>query len=475
MSGASGLRPHDHGSVGQGGSLATTSAFANPMTTIDDIIIGGASGAATRLAKGTDGQTLTVDPVTHHIVWATPSAGMTNPMTTLDDIIVGGASGTPARLAKGSNGYVVGIDPATQHVAYLDAAGPTDLVTGDSRDFLAGIGSWTATGGTLTDQNDNTHPWPINNAHNAKWVTTADGQYVSLTITGTFLSGHRYDAMLAVMVEESAVSNYTVTLGDQGASDTQFARSTSAASGEAWNGGRYVTWVVRWHAAADRTAVTLRLTRGYVGSSPAVANSGTLTFHVGHADVAEVKPSDGTGLALVTTPRTNAAAPQSGMGLYFEPGTQTSRLSIGGKFNGGVGFDRSSTYLEDPSGTSAMYVGRTFGQLYIGASSTGSLTESGMNIEVGADFVGLYISEKSATAIQIYPDSSSGYDVEFRERNATKNFQFTTSAGDTSIPSYGRLRKLAAAPGSPTEGDAYYDTVLHKTFTYDGTTWQAHW
>lgn len=46
--------------------------FDNPMTTQDDLIIGGASGAPTRFAKGTDGQRLTVDPVTHHLIWSDP-------------------------------------------------------------------------------------------------------------------------------------------------------------------------------------------------------------------------------------------------------------------------------------------------------------------------------------------------------------------------------------------------------------------
>lgn len=48
---------------------------ARVMTTQDDLIVGGASGAAARLGKGTDGQVLTVDPTTHHLVWATPSGG----------------------------------------------------------------------------------------------------------------------------------------------------------------------------------------------------------------------------------------------------------------------------------------------------------------------------------------------------------------------------------------------------------------
>lgn len=44
--------------------------FANPMTTAGDLIKGGASGVASRLAKGTDGQVLTM--VAGAIAWADP-------------------------------------------------------------------------------------------------------------------------------------------------------------------------------------------------------------------------------------------------------------------------------------------------------------------------------------------------------------------------------------------------------------------
>lgn len=37
------------------------------------------------------------------------------------------------------------------------------------------------------------------------------------------------------------------------------------------------------------------------------------------------------------------------------------------------------------------------------------------------------------------------------------------------------LPKLAAAPSSPVAGMVYYDTTTDKSYTYDGTTWQAHW
>lgn len=34
---------------------------------------------------------------------------------------------------------------------------------------------------------------------------------------------------------------------------------------------------------------------------------------------------------------------------------------------------------------------------------------------------------------------------------------------------------LAAAPGAPFEGQSYYDNVLHKARTWDGSAWQDHW
>jgi Major tropism determinant N-terminal domain len=84
--------------------------MTNPMTTQDDIIVGGASpaGTPTRLAKGSDGQVLTVDPATHHLLWATPSSGFADPTTTKGDLIVHGSSTT--RLPVGSNTYVLTAD-----------------------------------------------------------------------------------------------------------------------------------------------------------------------------------------------------------------------------------------------------------------------------------------------------------------------------------------------------------------------------
>ena len=61
------------------------------------------------IAGGTTGQVLTKKSNTDYDTeWQTPSSGgMTNPMTAQGDIIIAGAGGTPTRLAKGTAGQVL--------------------------------------------------------------------------------------------------------------------------------------------------------------------------------------------------------------------------------------------------------------------------------------------------------------------------------------------------------------------------------
>lgn len=80
-----------------------------PMTTQDDLIVGGTSGIPTRLAKGSDSQVLTVDPSTHHLVWATPGSG-SSPLTTKGDLY--GHSTVDARIPIGTDTYVLTADSA---------------------------------------------------------------------------------------------------------------------------------------------------------------------------------------------------------------------------------------------------------------------------------------------------------------------------------------------------------------------------
>jgi hypothetical protein len=90
-----------------------TGVLSNPMTTLDDIIVGGASGVPGRLAKGSDGQVLTVSASTHHLVWATPSAGSVATDAIWDakgDLAGGTGANTAVKLTVGSNGQVLTAD-----------------------------------------------------------------------------------------------------------------------------------------------------------------------------------------------------------------------------------------------------------------------------------------------------------------------------------------------------------------------------
>jgi hypothetical protein len=80
-----------------------TNSATLPWTTAGDLLYYDGS-AAQRLAIGTAGQALVVNTGATAPEWDTV---LTNPMTTAEDIIVGGASGAPARLGVGSNGDVL--------------------------------------------------------------------------------------------------------------------------------------------------------------------------------------------------------------------------------------------------------------------------------------------------------------------------------------------------------------------------------
>jgi len=83
---------------------APAPGFPNPLTTLGDLLAGGASGAPTRLPVGAEAQVLTVSGGVPS--WQ-PRVGFANPMTTVGDLIRGSAAGDPVRLPVGTNGHVL--------------------------------------------------------------------------------------------------------------------------------------------------------------------------------------------------------------------------------------------------------------------------------------------------------------------------------------------------------------------------------
>jgi len=161
-----------------------TDAMSNPMTAAGDIVIGGASGAPTKLAATTNGFVLTLSGglptwaaanVSGVVVGANggtgvantgktitlggnfvtsgassltltttaatnvtlPTSGtlMTNPMSAVGDIIIGGASGAPTKLTSGTTDYVLtsnGVGVAPSWKVAPGGSMPTGTVGGNT-------------------------------------------------------------------------------------------------------------------------------------------------------------------------------------------------------------------------------------------------------------------------------------------------------------------------------------------------------
>jgi hypothetical protein len=118
-----GTVPQIHG--GSGTNTGAEPALGNPAANGDVLssttagvrswITPAGSGALDDLTDVTittpaDDDVLTYNSASSAWVNQAPASGLTNPMTTADDVIIGGTSGTPARLAKGGNNTVLGVD-----------------------------------------------------------------------------------------------------------------------------------------------------------------------------------------------------------------------------------------------------------------------------------------------------------------------------------------------------------------------------
>lgn len=143
--------------IANGGTGQTTKAAAfdalSPMSASGDIIYGGTSGTGTRLAKGSDGQVLTL--ASGLPVWQNASSGFTNPMTTLGDIIYEDATPTAARLAGNTtttkkylsqtgNGTISAV-PAWAQIAAADIGSGAALTKTDDTNVTMTLGGTPST------------------------------------------------------------------------------------------------------------------------------------------------------------------------------------------------------------------------------------------------------------------------------------------------------------------------------------------
>lgn len=104
--------------------------LVNPMTTAEDFIKGGASGAPVRVPVGSPGQVIGVDPG-GALEFINNPAGFANPMTTAGDLIVGGAAGAADRLAKGTAYQVLRMDSTATAAQWASLLQTIPIACGD--------------------------------------------------------------------------------------------------------------------------------------------------------------------------------------------------------------------------------------------------------------------------------------------------------------------------------------------------------
>jgi len=159
---------------------APSGGFTNPMTSVGDLIIGGASGAATRLAAGTNTHVLTL--VGGSPAWAAPSTGFANPMTTNGDLITQ-AAGSPSRIAIGSSGTFL---RSSGSAASWNALAVSDLPTLTSAQLASILSDETGSGAAV-----------FGTSPTISAPTISGGTHTALTGLGIRSTGAAFDLSLA--------------------------------------------------------------------------------------------------------------------------------------------------------------------------------------------------------------------------------------------------------------------------------------
>jgi hypothetical protein len=137
------------------------SGFADPMTTIGDIIIRDGTNTTTRLPIGAASTVLTSDGTTAS--WQPAPSGFADPMTTIGDIIIRDGTNTTTRLPVGANGEVLTVSGGVPSWQPASGGSNVETITATTNGFgqITGVTSspagWTV-GFTTTTISVTSHP-----------------------------------------------------------------------------------------------------------------------------------------------------------------------------------------------------------------------------------------------------------------------------------------------------------------------------
>lgn len=385
----------------------------------------------------------------------------------------GSPSVSPVYTIKVGNGDLTDLGSGVVRIlTAADATGGSgsenddDRITGNDSVFTTTTGNWTNSGGTMS--RDTTLGFRYAPSHipaSLKFVTTATGQYVELAISGTFKAGTRYDALMAVMVEEAPS---TLSLGTRfgviGGDEITYAWTQSG--GTPPIGQQYQLYVIQWTPFSDTSSAKLRLTR--TGTE-----TGTQTYHIGQARAVRVQ--SGPGLTITSSPdnasnQMSVAKAGTNLPMFIANGNNPSKIDIGPSFlDLAAGGSAGGLYCLADYVTNEVFTG-IYGENVPGDRAF----NGGLNIEVGTDYVGFQIAEYDAGTIQIFPDYSD-YDIWLQDGSVvsgSNGWHARDSDGNaTGLLSRNPWRHFSAAPSGPVEGDVYWNDTTHKPQVYDGSTW----
>lgn len=299
-----------------------------------------------------------------------------------------------------------------------------EILSGDSSTFASTVGFWTNSGGTLTRDTTSGHRL-FSAAASLKFVTTALAQYIEVPLTvppGGFVAGKRYDVLAWVKIEESGDhfgDQFTSSVGLQGTDTADTTAPSLPTSISGANSAWAAVWI-RWVPSSTRASATYRITRTNT------LTTNPLTLHVGYVRAAAIANRADIGL---------------GIGLYPLTATSSVVLSVAGDY-----ISQSPDPGNDPGpevglssfgyasirarGGQAGVTANFAGNLYVFAqqAATGDFADDGLNVEVGPDFVGYYVTERDSDTVQFYADWSGGYDFEFKDRGSGRHWKAVDSS-----------------------------------------------
>jgi hypothetical protein len=353
--------------------------------------------------------------------------------------------------------------------------GPVERITGASSNFAGSVGNWIVdpSGSGITLSYTGTPG--INGNGSAYCVQSSRGVGLKLPLSGTFKAGRQYQLLVLFRANAAALAagTYvvaTVEFGDWAALDHSSAHNNQglyyaeATAGVVYESQPYawIPAVVAWTPSADRSGPNV-----YVRARMAGGTGGPIPFWIGQARLIEV--AEGSGVGLMTPYRYGMLDGSYGGGTMLLPvgdweSSYEPRSPIGQKWRmrpGNIGFLGQQNSLGDNDEV-AFYMDGLY--LYASQADTGRrqarLHWSGYDLEVGADYGGLVIGERSASEIEIQPDGTNDIILVDGDLDAdTTHFWFTEDATGANKSWLGLLHMLKAGTANPSAGGGVASAV----------------